>query len=151
MAKADKSHLQRPAFSQPGAFLQRPHLLICLFWVYRDAPWPAAAQSGHLTTSVRIFEGVGQMTSRNPVPVVGDIAESVRLRPERGCLSHEDDLLDRQDTLPRNHVSDLGAYAQGGPVKRVAAKPISIRSPWTAELTKFISDMYLVTACPLPS
>ena len=32
---------------------------------------------------------------------------------------------------------------------RVAVRPISMRSPWTAELTKFISEMYLVTARPL--
>ena len=35
--------------------------------------------------------------------------------------------------------------------KRVAVRPISIRSPWTAELTKLISEMYFVTARPLPS
>ncbi|MCY1554145.1 hypothetical protein D9M68_906980 [compost metagenome] len=35
--------------------------------------------------------------------------------------------------------------------KRVAVSPISMRSPCTAELTKLISEMYLVTARPLPS
>ena len=110
------------------------------------------------------------MVRRNPVPVVGDLGIAVRLWLAGRAQVHEDDLITPLEPEPRVEVARVGEPGDPvGPVaelaaaglrelervverpKRVAVRPISIRSPWTAELTKLISEMYLVTARPLPS
>lgn len=91
------------------------------------------------------------MVRGDPVSVVGNVRVAVRLGLTLAVQIYEHDFLDGKDASPVIMFRTSARIVSEVLPNLVAVRPISMRSPWTAELTKLISEIYFVTALPLPS